>query len=67
MEINLVVSVDTSELIPTVRLASWSAPASYHKNNYHIRGAAGDSRKAFKVGPSIYALWKRYTASTAED
>ena len=30
--INLVVRIDTSELIPTVRLGSWSAPASYHNN-----------------------------------
>ena len=31
--INLVVPIDTSELIPTVRLAAWSAPASYHNTN----------------------------------
>ena len=33
LEINLVVCIGTSELIPTERLASWSVPASYHNKN----------------------------------
>jgi hypothetical protein len=32
LEINLVLLIDTSGLIPMVRLGSWSAPASYHNN-----------------------------------
>ena len=32
LETSLVVCIDISELIPIVRLASWSAPASYHDN-----------------------------------
>ena len=58
LEINLVVCIDTSELIPTVRLGSWSAPASYH-NKYILCFDSSSSRIISSPPPSIVNLDSR--------